>query len=536
MTTAELTGTRDEFRAERRDTTECRNPATGELLGTSPLNTVDDLRRAVAAARAAHPGWAATPVKERAAAIRRVRDLVVERADDLADMISRDNGKTRIDALATEIFPAATAADYYARKAKSFLKDRRIAPGNLLLGNKRSRIHRVPYGVVGVISPWNYPFAIPFSEVVMGLLAGNAVILKVATQTQLVGRALESLFVNAGLPAGLFAYVNLPGGVAGDAFLEAGVNKLFFTGSVGVGKQLMAKAAESLTPVVLELGGNDPMLVCADANVERAAAGAVWAGLSNAGQSCGGVERIYVHERVYEPFLKLLGEMVRNLRVGPDVGDHVIDMAAMTTAEQVHKVREHVEEALVRGATMYAQSSCPEGTAGNFLPAMVLTDVDHTMCVMREETFGPVLGVMKVRDMDEAVRLANDSDLGLTASVWSRNTREANALARRIQAGVVMINDHLMSHGLAETPWGGFKFSGIGRTHGRIGFDEMTQVQCIVHDRLGWTRRNLWWPPYSPVVYDGLRGLLDMLYGRTPGGRLAGLRKVVRLLPRAVRR
>jgi succinate-semialdehyde dehydrogenase/glutarate-semialdehyde dehydrogenase len=211
-------------------------------------------------------------------------------------------------------------------------------------------------------------------------------------------------------------------------------------------------------------------------------------------------------------------------------------MAAMTTAEQLRKVREHVDEALAAGATMYAQSSCPERSAGNFLPAMVLTGVDHTMRVMRAETFGPVLGVMKVRDMDEAVRLANDSDLGLTASVWSRNTREADALARRIQAGVVMINDHLMSHGLAETPWGGFKLSGLGRTHGRIGFDEMTQVQCIVHDRLGWTRRNLWWPPYGPVVYDGLRGLLDMLYGKTLGGRLAGLRKFVRLLPRAVRR
>jgi succinate-semialdehyde dehydrogenase/glutarate-semialdehyde dehydrogenase len=208
----------------------------------------------------------------------------------------------------------------------------------------------------------------------------------------------------------------------------------------------------------------------------------------------------------------------------------------MTTAEQTRKVREHVDEALARGAAMYAQSACPEDSAGNFLPAMVLTDVDHTMRVMREETFGPVLGVMKVRDMDEAVQLANDSDLGLTASVWSRNARDADALARRIQAGVVMINDHLMSHGLAETPWGGFKLSGIGRTHGRIGFDEMTQVQCIVHDRLGWTRRNLWWPPYGPVVYDGLRGLLDMLYGKTPGGRLAGLRKVVRLLPRAIRK
>jgi succinate-semialdehyde dehydrogenase/glutarate-semialdehyde dehydrogenase len=371
---------------------------------------------------------------------------------------------------------------------------------------------------------------------------------------------LEKLFQEADLPEGLFAHVNLPGHVAGEAFLESGIDKLFFTGSVPVGKQLMAKAAETLTPVVLELGGNDPMLVCADANLDRAAAGAVWAGMQNAGQSCGGVERIYVHNDVYDEFLTRLGDQVRSLRVGPDSGSDSVDIGAVTTPRQADTIRGHIESAVAAGATVHAQADCPgtahagrsvpdrreSGTdsptwtdsngAAQFVPPTVLTDVDHSMQVMCEETFGPVVGVMKVTDMAEAIRLANDSELGLTASVWSKDKREAEALARQIQAGVVTINDHLMSHGLPEIPWGGFKQSGIGRTHGQLGFDEMTQPQCIVHDQMGFLRRNLWWHPFSPDVYAGLKGLLDMLYGSGIGRRLAGTRALLKFLPRTWRK
>jgi len=509
------------------------NPASGEELGRRPVNTVDELCGLVERARQAQPGWAAVPVKQRARAILRVRRYLVDQADELAETISRDNGKTRLDALATEILPAAMAAAYYARHAQAFLKTRRLRPGNLFLANKRSRIRRVPWGVIGVVSPWNYPFAIPFSEVAMALLAGNAVILKVAGQTQMVGGALERTFQAAGLPEGIFAHVNLPGHLACDALFEAGIDKLFFTGSTAVGKQLMAKAAETLTPVCLELGGNDAMLVCPDADLERTAAGAVWAGMQNAGQSCGGVERIYVHAEVYEPFVELLARKVRSLRVGAD-RDHHVDVGAVTTRKQMETIRRHVDDAVARGASIYAESDCPAG-GGNFLPAMVLTGVDHSMPVMREETFGPVVGVMKVQSMDEAVELANDSNLGLTGSVWSKNRRTARRLAERIQAGVVTINDHLMSHGLAETPWGGFKESGLGRTHGRIGFDEMTQPQCIVDDVMPGVKRNLWWYPHGPAVYHGLRGLLEALYGPTLRRRLAGLGRALKILPRIFR-
>jgi acyl-CoA reductase-like NAD-dependent aldehyde dehydrogenase len=514
--------------------TRCVNPATGDLLGYAPVDTVEDVRVKIDRARQAQLAWAETSIARRARCMLRVRDYVVEHADWLSETISQDNGKTRLDALAAEILPAAMAAHYYAKRAKRFLRTVRLVPGNPLFLNKRSRVRRVPWGVVGVISPWNYPFSIPFSEVVMGLLAGNAVVLKVATETQRVGRALADCFQAAELPEGVFAYVNLPGRQAGDAFLEGGINKLFFTGSVAVGKQLMAKAAAALTPLCLELGGNDPMLVGPDADLRRAAAGAAWAGMSNCGQSCAGVERIYVHSTVYSKFLELLREHVKALRVGADLNWDV-DLGAMTVPSQCETVRRHVQDALDRGAVLYAQSELPADAEGNFLPATVLTNVDHSMLVMREETFGPVVAVMRVQDMDEAVRWANDSNYGLTASVWSRHRRSARRLAERIQAGVVMINDHLMSHGLAETPWGGFKESGLGRTHGAIGFAEMTQPQCIVDDLMPGVRKNIWWYPHNRDVYQGLAGLLDMLYARRWLKRIAGLGRLLKTIPRMFR-
>jgi succinate-semialdehyde dehydrogenase/glutarate-semialdehyde dehydrogenase len=512
--------------------TEALNPANGQVIGTSPLDKVEDLERAVTQARQAQPAWAALKPSQRVRYLKAVRDYIVANADQLAEVISQDNGKTRIDALSTEVLPAAMAISYYLKKAKSFLKPKRLMPGNILLANKLARIHRVPFGVIGIISPWNYPFAIPFSEVVMGLLAGNAVILKTASETQMVGRRLEEAFVAAGLPRGIFTYINLPGRVAGEAFLRGGIDKLFFTGSVAVGKKLMALAAESLTPVSLELGGNDAMLVCPDADLERAVAGAVWAGLSNCGQSCGGVERIYVHRAVYGHFMELLKTKVEALRIGMDL-EYKVDLGAMTTQRQMETVRRHLDEALAKGAVVYAQAQPPAGAEGNFLPATVLSEVTHEMAVMREETFGPVLGILKVANMDEAVDLANDSELGLTGSVWSKRHGDARRLARRIKAGAITINDHLMSHGLAETPWGGFKESGIGRTHGKLGFDEMTEPQVIVDDIMPCLRKNMWWHPHGPEVYAGLKGIIDMLYGKSLAARCQGAKNLLKLFPRS---
>jgi succinate-semialdehyde dehydrogenase/glutarate-semialdehyde dehydrogenase len=517
--------------------TVCVNPATGDIVGYSEMNTPEEAREAIRRARAAQPAWAALPLEERVRYIARLRDYLVEHADAISDTIARDVGKTRIEALATEVLTSALATDYYLRNARRFLQPRKVRGGSLLFLNKRSRIYRIPFGVIGIIAPWNYPLGIPMHEIVPALLAGNTVIFKTAPETQMVGRKIEEMIQAAGLPDGVFAHLNIPGAIIGQLLLEPDhhVDKLFFTGSVPVGKILMAKAAETLTPVSLELGGNDPMLVCPDANLERAVNGAMWAGLQNSGQSCGGVERVYVHQDVYEPFIALLKQKVEALRQGPNT-DHNVDIGAMCTERQLKTIQLQVDDALARGATILAQVRIdPAHAHANFYPVTVLTNVDHTMELMREETFGPVLGVMKVDNMEQAIALANDSSLGLTGSVWSRDTRAAVALGRRIHAGVITINDHLLTHGMAETPWGGVKESGIGRSHGELGFDEMTQPQVVTTELLHFAKRNLFWHPYDAALYEGLKGALHLLHGRAWDERLRGLFHFVKLLPRMFR-
>ena len=520
-------------------TTLSRNPATGEVIGISSVNSKEEVVRAVDRARLVQPEWAGRSVRERAAVIARVQRFITSHADELAELISKNTGKTITEAMSTEVVPSAMAAAYYARVAPGLLRERPLKASSPFLAHKTSRLRRLPIGVLGIISPRNYPFAIPFSEVALGLLAGNAVVLKTATQTQAVGRALERALRAEGLPPGVFSYVNLPGPQAGEAMLAGRVDKILFTGSSHSGRQLLARAAETLTPVALRLGGNDPMLVCADADVDRAVAGALWAGMLNCGQSAGGVERVYVHRNVYQLFINLLAEQVQKLRVGwaeaSDPSAFELDMGPMLDPAQAAVVRGQIRDALDRGAVIYGESELPEDSDPNasYLPATVLVKVDHTMRIMKEETFGPVVAVMRVESMDRAVELANDSSMGLTGSVWSRDRRQAEGLAHRIRAGVVMINDHLMGHGLAEVPWGGVSGeSGLGRTHGELGFDEVTVPQCIVRDTLPLARRDLWWHPYGAQVYEGMHGILDLLYARQPARRLSGLGRVARLLPR----
>jgi len=516
----------------RTEKTVCINPATGENIAEYRVDTVEELKEMATGARRAQPAWAAVPLKEKIRLMLKSRSFLVEHLDELAETLSRDNGKTRMDALMAEGLPMAMAISYYCKMAPAFLKDKKIVSSHILYSSRKSFMTQQPFGVVGIISPWNYPASIPFSEIIPALLAGNTVLFKGASETQVVGHFIKRCIDAAGLPDDVFNYVNLPGRIAGDAFLDAGIDKLFFTGSVSVGKYLMKKASERLVPVSLELGGNDPMIVCDDADLYRAVKGAVWGGLQNAGQSCGGVERIYVDQKVYPEFLALLKKEVEALRIGPDV-DFNVDIGAMTTERQMDTVRLHVEDALAKGAKIFARSDPPANLKGQFLPCMVLTEVNHDMLVMKDETFGPVLGVMPYHSLDEAVSLANDSRLGLTASVWSKSNRKAIAVGRRIQAGAITINNHLFSHSLAETPWGGFKESGIGRTHGALGFAEMTQPQVIVYDTMPFVRKDFWWHPSGKDTYEGSRGLVYFLFGDGFAKRFKGLVALMKVFPRA---
>lgn len=512
------------------------SPATGDIIGQSPEQTPDDVRTGVERARSAQQVWSARSFQERARHVLAIRDYLVANAERITEIIARDNGKTRVDALSTEVFPAALATTYYAHNAQRVLRRRRVRPGALMLANKRSYVDRVPFGVVGIISPWNYPFAIPFHEIIMALMAGNGVVLKAATQTQEVAKAIVQCIEAGNLPSGLFSAFNIPGSAAGDAFIDAGINKLFFTGSIAVGKELMGKCAAKLIPVSLELGGNDAMIVCADANIHRAAAGAAWAGFSNCGQSCAGVERIYVQREVYDPFLRHLRTMTQHLRYGADTAFNV-DLGAINNEKQLATITEHVRDALAKGATVGAVSHhCSGSPKGLFYPPTVLEDVSDDMITMREETFGPVVAVQAVDSIEEAIRRANNSHLGLTASVWTTNKATARRIAAQLETGTVSINDHLMSHGLAETPWGGFKQSGIGRTHGTLGLEEMTQPRCVVDDIMPYVQRNMWWYPHGRSVYEGLLGACTVCFGRGLRRRLVGLFRLMRLFPRTFTR
>jgi len=511
--------------------TQCYNPATGQKLVEYPVNSINDVNEAVRRAKTVQQQWAGISLKKRISHMRKIRAYITENLDTLAEQISSDNGKTVTDALLTELVSATMAVSYYCNNAANFLEDRKLSPGNVLFVNKRSRIIRVPFGVVGIISPWNYPFAIPFSEIIMALLAGNCVVYKAASETQLVGHALKKCIEEAELPEGVFNYINIPGSIAGDAFLEAGIDKLFFTGSVPIGKYLMRKAAETLTPVSLELGGNDPAIVFDDADLIRAATGITWAGFQNCGQSCGGVERVYVHKSVYSEFLSILKREIESLRIGIGTAFDT-DIGSMTTERQMKTVQEHISDALKKGASIFVQSFVDPKLKGFFLPCTVLTDVNHDMIVMREETFGPVIGVMPYETIEEAMNTPMISRLGLTASLWSKNAKRAITIARKIKAGAITINDHLVSHGMAETPWGGFKESGIGRTHGDIGFAEMTEPVVVMNDVMPLVKKNFWWHPFSKTVYNGGKGVVYLLYGKNLFKRLTGMFYLMKAFPR----
>ncbi len=510
-----------------------RNPATGELLGRYPWQSSDEVRAVLQTARKLQPGWAALKLAARQRIIRELRHWLMAHMDETANTISDCMGKTRMDALSTEVTPTVAGCRWYERHAADCLKLRHLKNGSLLFFSKRSTLRRVPWGVVGIISPWNYPLGIPMHEIVPALLAGNTVVFKTAPETVAVGTYMQRMFRECGLPDGVFNHIHIDGPMAGELLLEPdkGVDKLFFTGSVAVGKSLMEKAARTLTPIALELGGKDAMIVCADADLERAADGAVWAGLSNAGQTCAGVERLYVHQDIYADFMHKLAQKVSALRVGPGM-DSNVDVGPLCTDRQVDIVQHQLEEAFQLGATVMAKAGPAPAPNPHFISPMVLTHVDHGMTIMREETFGPVMGVMPVTSDAEAVRLANDSHYGLSASVWSRDLHKAANLAQQIRAGAVMINDHLLSYGMTETPWGGFKDSGHDRGHGRFAFEAVTTTQVIVNDWLKFSWRQPFWMPYSQQDYVGLKGALNALYGRGIKARLAGLRQAWSLLPR----
>ena len=505
------------------------NPATGETLREFEAATDAEVRAVVARARAAQPAWNETNVRRRVAILREFQRLLHEKKSEVATLITREAGKPVVEALLTEIMVVLDATRFCVDNAFTFLHERPVPHGNLAMKTKVGRVFREPYGVIGIISPWNYPFSIPATESLSALVAGNAVVLKPSELTSLTALQLASLLHEAGVPNDIFQVI-VGDGPTGSALLNAEIDKLVFTGSVATGKRIAQAAAARLLPVVLELGGKDPMLVLDDADVDVASSAAVWGAFVNAGQACLSVERCYVHRSLYESFAQACAEKTKQLRVGNGMDAHT-DVGPMIREQQVRIVEAHVEDAKARGARVLAGGKRLPELGANFYAPTVLADVTHDMRIMREETFGPVLPVMACDHDDEAVRLANDSEYGLAASVWTRDSKRGERLARRIHAGTVMVNDVISCFGISEAPHGGVKASGVGRTHGRFGLEEMVRVKYLDMDRMPGMKK-VWWHGYGESFRRQMEGFLDMQFARGLGTRLRGALRAAGVLKR----
>jgi acyl-CoA reductase-like NAD-dependent aldehyde dehydrogenase len=500
------------------------NPATNEVLREFECASESQVQAAVERARAAQADWAEIGVRKRIAVVREFQHRLHTRKSEIAGAITEEAGKPVAEALTTEVLVVLDTARFLIDNAYRLLADELVPHGNLAAKLKRGRLLREPYGVVGIISPWNYPFSIPAAETLAALVAGNAVVLKPSEFTSLVALELESLLHSAGVPPDVFQVV-VGDGATGAALLHSQIGKLLFTGSVATGKRIAAAAAERLLPVVLELGGKDPMIVLEDADVDVASSAAVWGAFVNAGQACLSVERCYVHRGSYEPFVKACVEKTKRLRVGRGM-DRDTDVGPMIHERQLRVVEAHVHDAVARGARVMAGGKRLPELGMNFYAPTVLMDVSQTMRIMREETFGPVLPVMAFDSDDEAVRLANDSEYGLAASVWTRDSARGDSIARRIRAGTVMVNDVISCFGISEAPHGGVKTSGLGRTHGRFGLEEMVRVKYLDTDRVPGMKK-VWWYGYGPGFARQMEGFLDMQFARSVGVRLRGALRAV---------
>jgi len=476
-----------------------RNPATGEAIGDVPSAGENEAREAVAAARAAQPGWEAAGFERRAQVLLRFRDILIDRAEEVAALITRENGKTLQESVAMEILPVADLTTFFASRAHRILAPKPIRLR--LLRHRASYVHYRPRGVVLVISPWNYPFSIATGEIVMALVAGNAVVHKPSSLTPLIALKTRELMAQAGLPDDAFRVVTGPGPLA-SSMVEMGVHYVSFTGSTETGARVAEACGRNLIPCRMELGGKDPAIVCADASPQRTVNALVWGGFGNAGQSCASIERVYVHTKVYDSILQQLVERTRRLRLG-DPLSHDCDVGAITDARQLEVIERHVADAVARGARLMCGGRRREGP-GLFYEPTVLADVTEEMAVMREETFGPLLPVARVASDEEAIERANDSEYGLTACLFTRNRRRALRLAGQLRFGTVMVNDAMSTHGVPETPWGGLRRSGIGRTHSEDGLRALCEPHHVNYDRLPSPRREPYWQPYSKRVYRTL--------------------------------
>ncbi|MBX9668144.1 MAG: aldehyde dehydrogenase family protein [Candidatus Obscuribacterales bacterium] len=487
------------------------NPATGELLGECPIMGKFQVDQAVEQAWKAFDEWQLLNYGQRARYLLKLRRVISQNADAITELISQEVGKPRSEAYAAELNGPLDTCVWLTENADRLLKDQMVQLSNPLLSTKQNVISFEPLGVIGVIAPWNYPFSIPMMTIAMALMVGNTVVLKPSEKSSLIGIKIGELINEAGFPPGVVSVITGDRST-GKLLCETRLSKLVFTGSVEGGRKVMEQASANLIPVSLELGGKDAAIVLPDAPIEWTAKALVWGAFTNAGQACASIERVYILKgKRTDKLIAAIVEEAKKLKVGPYT-DPQSDIGPVIDETQLEKITHHVKQAVHSGAIVQTGGKRVESLPGYFFEPTVLTGVDHSMIVMKEETFGPVLSIMVVDTEDQVVELVNDSEFGLCASVWGKNLRRAENIARDLNVGTVTINDCLFTHAAPQLPWGGLKKSGFGRSHSQFGLMDLVNIKHINIDAAGGSLR-LWWYPYGTNKMKTLRGGIQLFHG-----------------------
>lgn len=484
----------------------CINPATGQPIREVPLTSLTQVSEMAKVARAAFPSWQSLSIQRRGELLLKARDILIDRRDEVVDAMMEETGKPRMDASA-DLLNLSETISYYVTHAPDLLADRAVTAR--LLRNKRLKVQYMPRGLVVNISPWNYPLDLAWSPLIPALLAGNVVINKPSEVTPLTSLKFHEILMEAGIPEAV-AQIAIGHGDVGQALIEE-ADYVAFTGSVDTGRKVAVACAERLIPCTLELGGKDPAIVLADADVERTANGIVFGAFFNSGQTCISIERVYAVEDIYEPLVEAIIRQTQQLRQGIDENFNV-DVGSMIDPRQIETIEAHVADAVEKGATVHTGGQRnPHFTEGHFYEPTVLTDVTHDMLIMTEETFGPVLPIMKVRDAEEALTHANSLPYGLNSSVWTKDMDRARAIARRLEAGSVCVNECMTSYLVVEAPFGGVKNSGIGRRKGPEELRKYCHEKTVMEDIFQLKREPIWFP-YSPQIGQNINRGLGLLY------------------------
>jgi succinate-semialdehyde dehydrogenase/glutarate-semialdehyde dehydrogenase len=503
------------------------NPATGEVVGYFERTSPAQLPQILTNARAAQVNWAKVWVKERCARLQVLRERMMTARNKLADAVVLESGKPRVEALFADIFVGLDSAGYWAANAVSALRTQRVAHHSTAAKAKGGYLLFEPLGVIAIISSWNYPLAIPLSQIIPAIVAGNAVVCKTSDFTPKCGALIEKLFLDAGFPKNLVTIVQ-GGGEVGQALIEAGPDKVMFTGSVATGRRVAEACAAKLVPSVLELGGKDAMIVLADANLDVAASAAAWGSYTNCGQVCLSVERLFVEQAVAEGFAALCVEKTKKLRLG--IGsDPSTDVGPLIRPQHVQRMTDLIDDATSHGAKVLCGGNARPDLGPNFFEPTVIAGVDATMKLFQEETFGPILAIQSVKDANEAIQHANDSPFALAASIWTKDAVRGMALATELRAGAVMVNDAISYFAIAEAPHGGCGLSGWGRTHGKAGLLEMVHTKYIDVDRLP-NREKPWWYRYGPGLEQAADAFLQYEFAESISARLRNVRGALKTM------